>query len=336
VKRDFHLVPLCIGAALLQAPGRALAAPSVSAAPTRNATATTNIYQPLGLLNKDDLNFGMATVTTGGTVVLDPNTDTVSVTGGVVPAASVSVRNTNTNTERMLVTNGDGIYVAPFMQPGSYSITASKAGFGKIVRTDLTLQVGQILTVDIPLPLQTTTETVTVIGTPSLVDTEKTDMSQVVSQSQKDNLPNAGRRWENFALLTPNVTTDGGTGSPSAADAATAAGAATVGTSSAGGGGSSTGARAGGSSATEVPGPHRGRRGETRNSRAGDLKSDKGAGGPSSASGNGAPATIIPDGNDDDIVARRLRKAAEVETDPELKEKLWKEYVEYKKNTQVR
>jgi len=120
------------------------------------------------------------------------------------------------------------------------------------------------------------------------------------------------------------ATADGGTG------------AATAGTSSADGGGSSNGAGADGSSAAAVPGPHRGRRGETRNSRAGDLKSDKAAGGPSSASGNGAPATIIPDGNDDDIVARRLRKAAEVETDPELKEKLWKEYVEYKKNTQVR
>ena len=35
-----------------------------------------------------------------------------------------------------------------------------------------------------------------------------------------------------------------------------------------------------------------------------------------------------------DIVARRLRKAAEQETDPELKEKLWKEYIEYKKNGQ--
>ena len=37
---------------------------------------------------------------------------------------------------------------------------------------------------------------------------------------------------------------------------------------------------------------------------------------------------------DDDIVARQLREAAENETDPELKEKLWKEYEEYKKNTQ--
>ena len=38
-------------------------------------------------------------------------------------------------------------------------------------------------------------------------------------------------------------------------------------------------------------------------------------------------------GSDDDIVAKRLRKAAEEETDPELKERLWKEYNDYKKAT---
>ena len=79
-------------------------------------------------------------------------------------------------------------------------------------------------------------------------------------------------------------------------------------------------------------GSHRGAQ-ERGTARAGDLKSDK-TGGGASASGNGAVATELPDGNDDDVVARRLRKAAEQETDPELKEKLWKEYVEYKKNTQ--
>jgi len=79
------------------------------------------------------------------------------------------------------------------------------------------------------------------------------------------------------------------------------------------------------------------RRGESRSARAGDLKSDKAAGGANgNAAGNGAVANEIPDGNDDDIVARRLRKAAEQETDPELKDKLWKEYVEYKKNNQGR
>jgi len=73
-----------------------------------------------------------------------------------------------------------------------------------------------------------------------------------------------------------------------------------------------------------------------KRSRSGDLRSDRqgqkdGTGG-KAAPGSGASGSAIPDGSDDDIVARRLRRAAEQETDPELKEKLWKEYIEYKKN----
>ncbi len=76
---------------------------------------------------------------------------------------------------------------------------------------------------------------------------------------------------------------------------------------------------------------------DARAERSGDLKSEKTrVSGNGAASGNGAVASEIPDGSDDDIVARRLRKAAEQETDPELREKLWKEYVEYKKNAQGR
>jgi hypothetical protein len=82
--------------------------------------------------------------------------------------------------------------------------------------------------------------------------------------------------------------------------------------------------------------------------RSGDLRSEgvqgKSPGDPSGSGANaggtalpqgggGAAANPIPSGEDDDIVARRLRKAAEAETDPELKEKLWKEYRDYKENT---
>ena len=49
--------------------------------------------------------------------------------------------------------------------------------------------------------------------------------------------------------------------------------------------------------------------------------------------GGGASSRDIPDGSDNDLVARRLHRAAERETDPELKEKLWKEYADYKRNT---
>jgi hypothetical protein len=57
-----------------------------------------------------------------------------------------------------------------------------------------------------------------------------------------------------------------------------------------------------------------------------------GAGGGAQRSGSGTPPDI-PDGSDDDVVARQLREAAEKETDPELKKKLWEEYRKYKKGT---
>ena len=103
-----------------------------------------------------------------------------------------------------------------------------------------------------------------------------------------------------------------------------------------------------GSSTTEVPQKDAESKGDRdRRSRSGrpgqndqhsgDLKSDKAgaAADGSGTTGNGATAREIPDGSDDDVVARRLRKAAEQETDPELKDKLWKEYVEYKKGARA-
>jgi hypothetical protein len=132
--------------------------------------------------------------------------------GAVIPGASIVIRNTDTGIDHTMETNEFGLYTAPFLQPGHYQITASKTGFTRVVRQDLTLQVGQALTVDLSPPLQSTTESITVTGQASLVDPDKTEMSQVISQTAKDNLPIAGRRWEGFALLTPNVTTDGGSG----------------------------------------------------------------------------------------------------------------------------
>jgi hypothetical protein len=92
----------------------------------------------------------------------------------------------------------------------------------------------------------------------------------------------------------------------------------------------------------------RSRSGEINRDRSGDLRSEGKPSGDSSGEaqksgeqggtampqgGGGAATKALPSGADDDIIARRLRKAAEAETDPELKEKLWKEYRDYKENT---
>jgi hypothetical protein len=56
----------------------------------------------------------------------------------------------------------------------------------------------------------------------------------------------------------------------------------------------------------------------------------------SGAGGNGAVAQKISAGSDNDIVARRLRKAAEQETDPALRAKLWKEYTDFRQGMSTR
>jgi hypothetical protein len=147
-------------------------------------------------------NAGSATIT--GTLT-DPS-------GAFVPGASVTIRNTDTAIERKIDSNEVGIYVAPFLPPGHYEVRAGKSGFATVLRKDLTLQIGQSLTINFSMTVQATQTELTVTGQADVVDTEKTENSQVISEGSVDHLPIAGRRWDSFALLTPNVTTDGTSG----------------------------------------------------------------------------------------------------------------------------
>jgi hypothetical protein len=145
---------------------------------------------------------GSATIT--GTVT-DPS-------GSVVPAATVTIRNTDTGIERKTETSDAGVYNAAFLQPGHYEVGVSKTGFTPVLRKDLTAQVGQTLSIDLSMSVQSTQAEVTVTGEAPVVDPEKTEVSQVVSEAAVNNLPVSGRRWDSFVLLTPNVTTDGSSG----------------------------------------------------------------------------------------------------------------------------
>ncbi len=119
--------------------------------------------------------------TISGTLT-DPN-------GGVIPDAKITIHNVDTGIDRAVTTNGAGLYTVPFLQVGNYEVTAEKTGFSKVVRKDLTLQVGQTLTIDLQLQVQSTAEAVTVTGEAPIVDPTKTDVSQVVSQQFVNNLP---------------------------------------------------------------------------------------------------------------------------------------------------
>jgi hypothetical protein len=130
--------------------------------------------------------------------------------GAVVPGAIVVVHNADTSADRGLTSNGDGIYSATFLQPGNYEVSASKPGFSKVEHKGIILEVGRTLSIDFTLTIETGTQTVTVTTESPIVDTDKTEVSQEVTQDLVEHLPIVGRRWDNFVLLTPGVTTDGG------------------------------------------------------------------------------------------------------------------------------
>lgn len=66
--------------------------------------------------------------------------------------------------------------------------------------------------------------------------------------------------------------------------------------------------------------------------RSGSARKSQRAGIGDPDAGNGATARHIPDGRDDDVVASRLRRAAQEERDPRVRAKLWQEYLDYREN----
>jgi carboxypeptidase family protein len=133
-------------------------------------------------------------------------------TGAVLPGVSVVVKNTATNVTRDLVTDEAGRYRANALQPGVYEVTATLGGFQTATFGNLQVPVGQTLAADIKMRAAGVTETVTVTAESPLIDTRRTDVSNVVDETAIENLPINGRRWENFVLLGPAVTNDGNFG----------------------------------------------------------------------------------------------------------------------------
>ena len=76
----------------------------------------------------------------------------------------------------------------------------------------MNIVVGGSVPVDLILQPAGVAETITVAADSPIVDTVRTDVSNVVGETAISNLPINGRRWENFVLLGPAVTNDGGFG----------------------------------------------------------------------------------------------------------------------------
>ncbi len=113
-------------------------------------------------------------------------------TGAVVPGASVTVTNIQTNITARAQAGSDGVYLIPSLRPGDYSVTAESAGFQKTVRTGITLQVAQVARVDVALQAGQISEAVEVVGGTPLLDTLDV-VARIGHRPEEDRRPSAER-----------------------------------------------------------------------------------------------------------------------------------------------
>jgi outer membrane receptor protein involved in Fe transport len=128
--------------------------------------------------------------------------------GAVLPGATVTVRHQATGIVRETSTDGSGMYRAPLLPVGSYEVTAALSGFATTRRPNLTLTIGQGLTVDLVLKVATTQEEVTVTADAPILEATRTHQASTVGERAVANLPVNGRNFIDFVLTTPGVSRD--------------------------------------------------------------------------------------------------------------------------------
>lgn len=126
---------------------------------------------------------------------------------GVIPNANVTVANTGTNVVTHTLSGADGTFVINNLPPGPYRVTVAAAGFKQLVRDGLVLDVDQTAHLDhLVLDIGQATETIQVTDAEPLLETQTSDVGQVVENKSIVNLPLNQRNPLALVLLVPGVT----------------------------------------------------------------------------------------------------------------------------------
>jgi carboxypeptidase family protein len=127
-------------------------------------------------------------------------------TGAVISNGTVTVTDAAKGLKRSTTTGSDGHYVLAGLQPAVYSISVAKAGFQTELMKNVTVTVGQVLTLDFHMKVSGVSEAVEVTTEPPVVDTEKTGQAETITEQYIQDLPINRRDYLTFTLLAPAVS----------------------------------------------------------------------------------------------------------------------------------
>jgi hypothetical protein len=129
--------------------------------------------------------------------------------GAVIPDVQVTVTNPDRGITRRVASDSAGEYTAARVPIGNYTITVEKEGFQKLVRSGVTVQVGETRRVDLQLQIGSAAQQVEVSANVAHVETENGAISDVVTGSQVSELNLEARNFSNLALLVTGAASLG-------------------------------------------------------------------------------------------------------------------------------
>jgi hypothetical protein len=126
--------------------------------------------------------------------------------GAVVLGAKVTVTNVATGTQTTSTTDQEGRYQALELPIGSYKVKVEREGFKTTETSAYTLEINQVLRLDVKLPVGARNEVVEVAGEAAVVETVNPTLGASITSRPLVNLPLNGRNVLDLALLEPGVT----------------------------------------------------------------------------------------------------------------------------------
>ena len=104
--------------------------------------------------------------------------------GEAVPGATVTVTETRTNLQRLVVSTADGVYTAASLTPGEYRVDVELAGFKPVRREGVRLSTGEKARIDFDLSVGNIQEQVTVVADAPVVRVETASLGTVIENEQ--------------------------------------------------------------------------------------------------------------------------------------------------------
>ena len=126
--------------------------------------------------------------------------------GLVLPGVGVTITETNTNISSSTTTNESGYYVFSNLKDGTYRVVSELTGFKRVIREGVEVPVNSTVRVDMRMEVGAIEESVTVVGSSPLLQTDRADTSRIIEAVHLQEVPlGFNRNFQGLMITVPGA-----------------------------------------------------------------------------------------------------------------------------------